>query len=125
MSGSADGKSHDLVPMILLPVDARDVSVMEGTLVDLLHLKPLWERLLVGEADGRTIVGLQVAQKVSADSLENHARHLYSLLHVLGASLSVGPGAIRRVDVPRARLRPLRAPEAPIKAGPVTDDGLD
>lgn len=112
--------------MVVLPVSTQDIEAIEATLADLLHLKPLWERLLVGEHDGRSVVGLAIGQKVTADSLENHARHLYSLLNVLGAVHGVGPGAIRKVDIPRARLRALRGPEVPAgRSGAAADDGLD
>ncbi len=83
------------------------IELLEEALNHASHLKPLWERIRVKEEGGRSLIGLPISSKVTDDTCDNHARHLWSLLNVLGLPLVPSPMALQRFDVDEDDLRPL------------------
>ena len=106
--------SEDLVVMVAAVIDPAAVALVEQALHHATHLRPLWERLLVGEEpeQGRTILGMLLSNKVTSDSIDNHSRHLFSLFNLLGMPLVSSPMMLERFDVERERLRTLNGPVA-------------
>ena len=126
MPALEDRKTVEKVQMIAVSVEIEAIHTLEERLAELLHLKPQWERLLVAESGGRCSIGLPLAAKVTADSAENQARHLFSLLTVLGVGMPEGPALVRRAEFPKPSIRPLRAPESTWKGpGSSEPDELD
>jgi len=110
MSGETDEQEVKIVPDVTMMgcwTDPAAVELLESSLVHATHLKPLWERILVKEDDGRVCIGLPLATKVTEDNLDNHARHFWSLLNLLGLPLVPSPMALDQVEFPRDQLRPL------------------
>jgi len=87
--------------------DPAAITLLEQALPNTSHLKPLWERIRVHIVDGRACVGLPIASKVNDETCDNHARHLYSLLNLLGVPLATSPMALIQVVVNSKQLRPL------------------
>ena len=100
--------------LVAAVIDPAAIVLVEAALHHATHLRPLWERLLVGEEpeQGRTVLGLPLSNKVSSDSIENHARHLFSLFNLLGVPLVSSPMMIERFDVMRSAMRALKGPAA-------------
>jgi hypothetical protein len=106
MSSESEENSSELV-MVATWTDPAAVELLEAALPNAAHLKPLWERILVYTEGGRACIGLPITAKVTDDSVENHARHLYSLFNLLGLPLVPSPMALKRVRVPADGARPL------------------
>lgn len=83
------------------------IELLEEALNHAGHLKPLWERIRVKDEGTRSLIGLPISSKVTDDTCDNHARHLWSLLNVLGLPLVPSPMALQRIEVDEAELRPL------------------
>lgn len=83
------------------------IDLLEEALPNATHLKPLWERIMVKEEDGKALIGLPVTSKVTDDTCDNHARHLYSLLNLLGLPIVRSPMALDRITTSNEGLRPL------------------
>ena len=75
------------------------------------HLKAMWERLRVGKAGGVDFVGLPIGNKVNDDSIENHSRHLHSLLKLLDLPFTNNFMDVSVVEVPAESLSTLPEPE--------------
>ncbi|MBJ95397.1 MAG: hypothetical protein CMP23_13120 [Rickettsiales bacterium] len=93
-------------------IDPAAIVLVEASLHQATHLRPLWERLVVGEEpeQGRTVLGLPLSNKVTSDSIDNHSRHLFSLLNLLGVPLVTSPMMLERYDLERSSLRRLNGP---------------
>ncbi len=89
------------------------IDLLEDALPNAAHLQPLWERIVVKLEDGKALVGLPITSKVTDENCDNHARHLHSLLRMLGLPLVSSPMALDRIRTSEAELRPLHyeAPE--------------
>ncbi|MCO4770135.1 MAG: hypothetical protein KDA24_08910 [Deltaproteobacteria bacterium] len=74
------------------------------------HLKAMWERLRVGKAGGVDFVGIPIGNKVNDDSIENHSRHLHSLLRLLGLPLTNSYMDVKVVEVPSDTIGPVPEP---------------
>jgi len=100
------------VVLVAATIDPAAVILVEAALHHAPHLRPLWERLLVGEEpeQGRTVLGLPLSNKVTSDSIENHSRHLFSLFNLLGVPLVSSPMMLDRFDVKRSAMRTLNGP---------------
>ena len=100
--------------------DPAAIELLEAAISSAGHLKPLWERIRVREEpDGRAMVGVPVANKVTQETCDNHARHFYSLLNLLGVPLVPSPMSLQRLDVDNPdSIRPLHFedPKAAAKA---------
>jgi hypothetical protein len=83
------------------------IDVLEDALHQQPHLQPLWERIVVLVEEGRALIGLPITSKVTDETCDNHARHLHSLLRMLGLPLVKSPMALERIQVTDADLRPL------------------
>jgi hypothetical protein len=103
---------ESLVVLVAAIIDPAAVVLVEAALHHATHLRPLWERLMVGEEpeEGRTVLGLPLSNKVTSDSIENHSRHLFSLFNLLGVPLVSSPMMLDRFDVKRSALRTLNGP---------------
>lgn len=101
------------VTMIGTWTDPAAIEVLEAALPATGHLRPLLERIRVRVGDGRACVGIPLGSRVTDESCDNHARHLFSLLTLLGVKLVPSPMALERVQVDAAELRPLRFAEPP------------
>ena len=80
------------------------------------HLKAMWERLRLGVAGGVDFVGIPIGNKVNDDSIENHSRHLHSLLRLLGVPLTTSFKDVAVVEVAAEVLQPI--PEPPPEPPP-------
>jgi hypothetical protein len=118
MSEATEEEATGPQPVTMMSVwtDPAAVELLESSLINATHLKPLWERILVKEEDGRACIGLPVATKVTDDNCDNHARHFYSLLNLLGLPLVPSPMALDRLEFDRSEVRPLHF-EDPKNAG--------
>ena len=104
--------TSDPEPVVLIAAlsEAAAVQLIEAALPHASHLRPLWERILVGEYDGQMAIGVPITSKVTTDTIENHSRHLYSLLNLLGVPLVTSPMALTIIEIQRSALRPLKGP---------------
>ncbi len=68
----------------------------------------MWERMRTGDTDGRTFLGLPIATKVTSDTIENHARHLHSLLRLLDLRLTNSYMDVATVEVNPDTMRSLK-----------------
>jgi len=103
---------EDAMVMIAAVIDPAAIALVEESLHHATHLRPLWERLLVGEEpdEGRTILGMSMSNKVTSDTIENHSRHLFSLFNLLGVPLVSSPMMLQRFNVFRSAMRSLKGP---------------
>ncbi len=93
------------VTLVVAYTEPAAVQVLRASLLTASHLRPLWERLQVGNTlDGRTFVGVCVGSKVTGDTLDNHSRHLFSLFNMLGVPLISSPMMIERADTLKSTL---------------------
>ena len=83
------------------------IDLLEEALPHVEHLQPLWERIVVKVEDGKALVGLPVTSKITDETCDNHARHLHSLLRMLGLPLVKSPMALERITSLSEDLRPL------------------
>ncbi len=84
------------------------IDLLEEALPHAAHLKPLWERIVVKVEDGKALIGLPITSKVTDDTCDNHARHLHSLLRLLGLPLVRSPMALDRITTTSLNLRSLK-----------------
>ncbi len=97
----------EMVTMVATWTDPAAVELLETAIPNMTHLKPLWERIRVKVEDGRALVGLPISAKVTDETCDNHARHFWSLLNLLGVPLVPSPMALKRLEVDLLELRPL------------------
>lgn len=84
------------------------IELLEAAIIEATHLKPLWERIRVEVIDDRAWVGLPITSKVTDENADNHARHFFSLLNLLGVPLAPSPMALERRElVDDGNLKPL------------------
>jgi len=83
------------------------VQLLETAIPNATHLKPLWERIRVQIIDDRAWVGLPITAKVTDENADNHARHFYSLLNLLGVPLAPSPMSLERHEAEPEELKPL------------------
>lgn len=95
------------VTMVATWTDPAAVELLEAALPHTTHLKPLWERIRVLVEDQRALVGLPISAKVTDETCDNHARHFWSLLNLLGVPIVPSPMALKRLEVDGEGLRPL------------------
>ena len=100
-------EDSSLSTLVVAFLEREGVDLLESRLEDSLHLRPMWERMRVGESDGRTFIGLPITSKVTSDTIENHARHLHSLLRLLDLRLTTSHEQVATVEVETATLRSL------------------
>ncbi|MBN94010.1 MAG: hypothetical protein CL928_08040 [Deltaproteobacteria bacterium] len=100
----------DVVVLVAALSEQAAVDLIEAALPHATHLRPLWERILVGGYDGQMAIGVPITTKVTSDTIENHSRHLYSLLNLLGVPLVTSPMALSTLEIPRSDLRALKGP---------------
>jgi hypothetical protein len=93
--------------MVATWTDPAAVELLEAALPLTTHLKPLWERIRVKVEDQRACVGLPISAKVTDETCDNHARHFWSLLNLLGVPLVPSPMALQRIEVDAEGVRPL------------------
>jgi hypothetical protein len=99
--------SEDTVTMVATWTDPAAIELLETSLPHVTHLKPLWERIRVKIVDGRACIGLPLSAKVTDETCDNHARHLYSLFNLLGVPLVPSPMALQRITLEDGDMRPL------------------
>ena len=97
----------ELVTMVATWTDPAAVELLEAALPHTTHLKPLWERIRVKVESQRACVGLPISAKVTDETCDNHARHFWSLLNLLGVPLVPTPMGLQRLEVEGEGLRPL------------------
>ena len=102
-----------IVTLVAARARLEDVALVESLLPHAMHLKPLWERMMTGQAlDEReeeiTIIGLPISHKVTADTIDNHRRHLFSLFNLLGMELVTSPMALETFEIDSDLLRGLK-----------------
>ncbi|MEE2829466.1 MAG: hypothetical protein VX498_09770 [Myxococcota bacterium] len=102
-----EAETDDQVMMSGTWTESAAIELLEAALPNTTHLKPLWERIRVYRKDNACWVGLPITAKVSDEAADNHARHLYSLLNLLGVPLVPSPMALERLVVERDELAPL------------------
>lgn len=90
------------------------IDLLEESLPNHAHLKALWERIVVKIENDKALIGLPITSKVTDETRDNHARHLHSLLKLLGLPLVRSPMALDLIATDGADLRPLHY-EAPAK----------
>ncbi len=100
----AKEESESLVMMAVL-TEPLAVDLLLASLPDAMHLRPLWERLIIADLPECVAIGLPIANKVTRDSTENHRRHLFSLLNLLEVPLVSSPTHLHRIEVDRAAVR--------------------
>jgi len=88
-------------------------EAVQAASVNATHLKAMWERLRVGKAGGVDFVGLPIGNKVNDDSIENHSRHLHSLLRLLGLPFTSSYTDVSVVEVQKDSLTSLPDPQPP------------
>ncbi len=120
MTDLAEVDAPVAITMMVTWTDPAAIELLEAAIANAGHLKPLWERIRVREEpDGRALVGVPVSNKVTQETCDNHARHFYSLLNLLGVPLVPSPMSLQRLDVAdAATVRPLHFedPKAAAKA---------
>jgi len=80
--------------------DPAAIDLLEAAIANAGHLKPLWERIRVREEpDGRALVGVPVSNKVTQETCDNHARHFFSLLNLLGVPLVPSPMSLQTLEL--------------------------
>ena len=71
------------------------------------HLKPMWERVRIKDDGDRVLIGVPVHNKVTQETCDNHKRHFYSLLNLLGVPLATSPMALTEIEVFLDEVRPI------------------
>jgi hypothetical protein len=112
----ANAPGLETLVVAFMGADGHD-AVIEATQAAT-HLKAMWERLRVGKAGGVDFVGLPIGNKVNDDSIENHSRHLHSLLKLLDLPFTKNYLDVAVVEVAADSL--VLLPEPP--AEPIPDD---
>jgi cell division protein FtsB len=100
----AKEKDEDLV-MVAALTEPLAIELLLASLPDAMHLRPLWERLVVVDLPECIAIGLPIATKVTKDSVENHRRHLFSLLSLLKVPLVTDARHLHRITVSRDAVR--------------------
>lgn len=101
-----------MMTVVVAYTEPEGVALLEAKLEDSLHLRPMWEKLRTGEANGRTFLGLPITTKVTRDTIENHSRHLHSLLRLLDLPLTSSYLQVEEIEVPADALRALKIPDS-------------
>jgi len=109
MSNTENEEGQETLVVAFMGTDGR--AALQAAVGDATHLKAMWEKLRVGQAEGVDFVGVPIGNKVNDDSIENHSRHLHSLLHLMGVPLTKSHMDITKVVVPEATLEPIPEPE--------------
>jgi len=102
-----DPEAEDRIMMIGTWTEPTAITLLEAAIPNVTHLKPLWERIRVQIIDDRAWVGLPITAKVTSENADNHARHLYSLLNLLGVPLASSPMSLERHEAIPEDLKPL------------------
>ena len=102
-----DGEEELTTVMIGTWTEPTAVQLLETAIPNATHLKPLWERIRVQIVDDRAWVGLPITSKVTEENADNHARHFYSLLNLLGVPLAPSPMSLERHNAAPEDLKPL------------------
>ena len=102
-----DPEADTRVVMIGTWTEPTAITLLEAAIPNITHLKPLWERIRVLIVDDRAWVGLPITNKVTDENADNHARHLYSLLNLLGVPLAASPMSLERHEAFPEDLAPL------------------
>ena len=104
---ATDGEEELTTMMIGTWTEPTAVQLLETAIPNATHLKPLWERIRVQLVDDRAWVGLPITSKVTDENTDNHARHFYSLLNLLGVPLAPSPMSLERHSASPEDLKPL------------------
>ena len=96
---ATDGEEELTTMMIGTWTEPTAVQLLETAIPNATHLKPLW--------DDRAWVGLPITSKVTDENADNHARHFYSLLNLLGVPLAPSPMSLERHSAAPEDLKPL------------------
>lgn len=104
-----DSESLETVVAAFMGPDGRDA--LTESAAEAMHLKSMWERLRFGTVDKIDFVGLPLGNKVNADTLENHSRHLHSLLHLLNVPITESHNDIVTLEIAVDGLEPIDLPE--------------
>jgi hypothetical protein len=102
-----DPEAGNRIVMIGTWTEPTAITLLEAAIPNVTHLKPLWERIRVLVVDDRAWVGLPITAKVTDENADNHARHLYSLLNLLGVPLAASPMSLERHEADPEDLAPL------------------
>ena len=111
-----DGSEPEVIEVVMMGTWTRPeaIDLLEEALPNHAHLKALWERIVVKVEDGKALIGLPITSKVTDETRDNHARHLHSLLKLLGLPLVRSPMALDLITTTDEDLRSLHY-EAPVK----------
>ncbi len=109
MSKTETEESEETLVVAFMGTDGR--AALQEAAAEATHLKAMWEKLRLGQAEGVDFVGVPIGNKVNDDSIENHSRHLHSLLHLMGVPLTKSHMDITKVVVPEEILEPIPEPE--------------
>ena len=101
---------NGLTTLVVAYTEPEGIDLLEARLEDALHLRPMWERIRTGESEGRFFIGMPITSKVTGDTVENHSRHLHSLLRLLDLPLTSSYDQVERIEVPDEQLRALDLP---------------
>lgn len=98
-------KEDESLVMIAVLTEPLAVDLLLAALPDAMHLRPLWDRLVIADLPDYVAIGLPIANKVTKDSIENHRRHLFSLLNLLEVPLASSPSHLHQVEIDRDQIR--------------------
>ena len=93
--------------MVAVHTDPAAVGLLENAVANATHLKPMWERIRIKDEGDRVLIGVPVQNKVTQETCDNHARHFYSLLKLLGVPLAATPMAVEMFEVEVADIEPI------------------
>ena len=94
-----DQNEENAVVMVGVWTEPTAIELLETAIPNATHLKPLWERIRVEVIDDRAWIGLPITNKVTDENADNHARHFYSLLNLLGVPLAPSPMSLERREL--------------------------
>jgi hypothetical protein len=98
-------KEDESLVMIAVLTEPLAVDLLLAALPEAMHLRPLWDRLVIVDLPDYVAIGLPIANKVTKDSIENHRRHLFSLLNLLEVPLASSPSHLHQLEVDRDQIR--------------------
>mgnify|MGYP000043869290 FL=1 len=102
---------NEMNTVVVAYTEPEGVDLLQARLVDSLHLRPMWEKLRTGDHNGRTFLGIPIGSKVTSDTVQNHGRHLHSLLRLLDLPLTSSPEQVEAIEVPLDSLSELEVPD--------------
>lgn len=108
-------EERDTIVMIAVLTEQLAVDLLMEALPEAMHLRPLWERLVIANVDGYTAIGLPIANKVTKDTIENHRRHFFSLLNLLEVPLAASPKHLHQLEITREQLVDVQWPDPKAK----------